>query len=30
MGSDPTGSLQAGTTMPVQHWLEFLDEALRN
>ncbi len=22
--------LQAGTTMPVQHWLEFLDEALRN
>ncbi|MDE2254430.1 MAG: glycolate oxidase subunit GlcF [Betaproteobacteria bacterium] len=21
--------LQAGTTMPVQHWLEFLDEALR-
>ncbi len=22
--------LQAGTTIPVQHWLEFLDEALRN
>ncbi len=22
--------LQAGTTMPVQHWLEFLDEALRS
>ncbi len=22
--------LQSGTTMPVQHWLEFLDEAMRN
>ena len=21
--------LQSGTTMPVQHWLEFLDEAMR-